>query len=132
MSANARLMVRFLTLLDCVAWKGHDAVLKALIKAGAALDAGDKWGQTALHWAALSPRARGSGAGLARTRLTLIGAFLTLSDCVAENGHADVVEALIKAGAALGATTNNGETALMCAALSPSGEGKWRRTRTHV
>ena len=44
---------------------------------------------------------------------------LTLSDCVAENGHADVVEALIKAGAALDATDNEGWTALIFAALSP-------------
>ena len=47
------------------------------------------------------------------------GAFLTLSDCVAEGGHANVVEALIKAGAALDATDSAGWTALHQAALYP-------------
>ena len=53
----------FLTLSDCVAYKGHADVVKALIKAGAALDAADKDGKTALMLAALSPRAMGAGAG---------------------------------------------------------------------
>ena len=51
-------MVHFSLILDCVAEKGHADVVKALIKAGAALDATDKDGWTALHFAALSPRAR--------------------------------------------------------------------------
>ena len=65
----------FYTRSDCVAQEGHFSVVKALIKAGAALDATGYLGWTALQFAALSPRARWSGAGLARTRLTLIGAF---------------------------------------------------------
>ena len=121
----------FLTLADCVAQKGHADVVNALIKAGAALDATTTYGDTALHKAALSPRARLSGASLARTRLTLIGAFLTLADCVALFGQADVVEALIKAGAALDATDKDGYTALHIAALSPrarrSGAGSHAR-----
>ena len=93
--------------------------MKALIKAGAALDATSKAGTTALHKAALSPRARWSGAGLACKRLTLIGAFLTISDCVAQKGHADVVKALVDGGAALDSVDNRGDTALFIAALSP-------------
>ena len=68
----------FLTHLDCVAVCGRADVVNALIKGGAAMDATDNIGRTALHDAALSPRAMWTGAGLARTRLTLIGAFLTL------------------------------------------------------
>ena len=125
----------FLTLSDCVARYGHADAVKALIKAGAALDATGFLGWTALHAAALPPRAIWSGAGLARTRLTLIG-VPTLSDCVASEGHADVVEALIKAGAALDATMEDGTTALICAALSPrarwSGAGLARTRLTLI
>ena len=97
--------------------------MEALIKGGAALDATGKgkWndGWTALHFAALSPRARWSGAGLARTRLTLIGAFLTLSDCVALEGKTECARLLIESGADLSLKTNDGRTALDIA--TPSG-----------
>ena len=93
--------------------------MEALIKAGAALDATNKDGYTALHWAALSPRARWSGAGLARTRLTLIGAFLTLSDCVARNGKTECARLLIESGADLSLKDMFGGTALDWA--TPSG-----------
>ena len=66
--------------------------MEALIKAGAAVDATGEDGQTALQNAALSPRARRSGTGLARMRLTLIGAFLALSDRVAAMGNTECAD----------------------------------------
>ncbi|PNH03326.1 Serine/threonine-protein phosphatase 6 regulatory ankyrin repeat subunit A [Tetrabaena socialis] len=39
------------TALHCASWKGHTAVVKALLQAGAALEPGDKYGMTALHCA---------------------------------------------------------------------------------
>ena len=57
--------------------------------------------------------------GLARTRLTLIGAFLTLSDCVAAYGKTECARLLIESGANLSLKNSVGETALDWA--TPSG-----------
>ena len=47
-------------ILDCVAVKGHPEVVKALLAAGANVNAADPVGSTPLIKAALSTRARGS------------------------------------------------------------------------
>ena len=54
---DARLVPVF---LDCVAEEGATEAVKALLAAGANANAADKDGQTPLHRAALSTRARGS------------------------------------------------------------------------
>ena len=87
------------------------------IGGGGDLEVTGEYGRTPLILAALWARV-GSVCG----RSTDI-AFLTLTDCVVINGHADAVKALIKGGAALDATTDHGETALHAAALSSRGRG---------
>ena len=46
--------------LDCVAWNGHTEIVNALLAGGANVNAAANDGRTALHFAALSTRARGS------------------------------------------------------------------------
>ena len=47
-------------ILDCVAYYRHTEIVKALLAAGGNVNAAHKHGETPLHWAALSTRARGS------------------------------------------------------------------------
>ena len=47
-------------ILDCVVEKGHTEIVKALLAAGGNVNAADKRGETPLHWATLSTRARGA------------------------------------------------------------------------
>ena len=54
---GARLVPLF---LDCVVNEGHTEIVNALIAAGANVNAANKYGETPLHLAALSTRARGS------------------------------------------------------------------------
>ncbi|XP_047104807.1 ankyrin repeat domain-containing protein 23-like [Schistocerca piceifrons] len=89
--------------------------LRALIAAGADVEARDEWrGWTALHWAAHRGDVEAArllvGAGAAVDARTDHGA--TPLHWAALNGHAEVAAALLDAGADRGATTLGGETAL--------------------
>jgi len=100
---------------------GDKAAVRALLKQAADVNAAQGDGMTALHWAALK-----NDADLAQTLLyasanvkatTRIGAYTPLI-LAAQQGNAEVMEPLIKAGADVNAKTGNGTTPLMFAAAS--------------
>jgi len=100
---------------------GDKAAVRALLKQAADVNAAQGDGMTALHWAAMK-----NDADLAQTLLyasanlkatTRIGAYTPLL-LAAQQGYAEVMEPLIKAGADVNARTSNGTTPLMFAAAS--------------
>jgi uncharacterized protein len=100
---------------------GDKAAVRALLKQAADVNAAQGDGMTALHWAAMK-----NDADLAQTLLyasanvkatTRIGAYTPLI-LAAQQGNAEVMEPLIKAGADVNAKTGNGTTPLMFAAAS--------------
>ncbi len=109
---------------DAAARRDVPAV-RALLQKGADVNAAQGDGMTALHWAARSGDVQLSAlliqakAGLKGT--TRIGAYTPLH-LAAEGGHAPVVVALLKAGAAPAVTTTTGVTALHLAALAGSSD----------
>ena len=102
------------TPLICAAGSGHHQVVGELIRAGARVNAKDKYKQTALH------RASWWGHSSVVTTLIEAGANLNEQDVArmtplmeaADRGHVQVVGELIRAGARVNAKTNREQTAL--------------------
>jgi len=100
---------------------GDKAAVRALLRQAADVNAAQGDGMTALHWAAMK-----NDPDLAQTLLyasanvkatTRIGGYTPLI-LAAQQGAADVIEPLIKAGADVNVKTANGTTPLMFAAAS--------------
>ncbi len=98
------------------------AAVRALVEAGADVDAAQADGATALHWAAyredFETAALLIGAGADVNRANDLGMTPLLMACA--NGHAELVEALLAAGADPHAALQSGETPLMAAARAGS------------
>ena len=98
------------------------AAVRALIGAGADVNAAQADGATALHWAAyredLETAALLIDAGADVNEANDLGVTPLLMACT--NGHAELVEALLAAGADAGAALPGGETALMAASRAGS------------
>ncbi len=105
------------------AMQGDKAALAALVKSGANINAAQGDGMTALHWAAfkgdveMAQMLLKAGASLKAT--TRLGNYTPLL-VAARNGHAAVIQELIKAGADPNAATTHGTTPLMLAAAAGS------------
>ncbi len=105
------------------AMSGDRAAVKALLQQGRDVNAAQGDGMTALHWAAMKNDAElaqmlvYAGANVKAT--TRLGANTPLV-IAARNGHAPVVDVLLKAGADAAAATSTGTTPLMLAAASGS------------
>jgi uncharacterized protein len=100
---------------------GDKATVRALLKQAADVNAAQGDGMTALHWAAMK-----NDPDLAQTLLyasanvkatTRIGGYTPLI-LAAQQGYAEVMEPLLKAGSDVNAKTANGTTPLMFAAAS--------------
>src|SRR5262245_63418932 len=100
---------------------GDSAGVRALLKQAADVNSAQGDGRTALRWAAMK-----NDVDLAQTLLyasanvkatTRIGGYTPLI-LAAQQGHAEVMEPLIKAGADVNAKTSNSTTPLMFAAAS--------------
>src|SRR5262245_6233318 len=100
---------------------GDKVMVRTLLKQAADVNAAQGDGMTALHWAAMK-----NDPDLAQTLLyasanvkatTRIGGYTPLI-LAAQQGFAEVMEPLIKAGADVNAKTANGTTPLMFAAAS--------------
>lgn len=106
------------TALSRAAWRGHAAVVRELITAGAALDQQDSHGLSAIAAAACAGHTAVVG------QLAEAGAALDLPDCqgwtachwAADNGHTHTVQLLAARGARLDARGAAGETAIFVAA----------------
>ena len=106
------------TSLLAAADRGHGAVLKALIRQGANIDAKNEYGDTALMRAAME--------GHVEAVKALIEAEANINEgddnqwtaliWAACNGHVEAVKALIEAGANINEESNEKWTALICAA----------------
>ncbi len=102
---------------------GDAAAVRALLKAGADVNAAQGDGMTALHWAAQSGDADlvqmllSAGANVRAT--TRLGGYTALH-LAGQGGHARVVAALLASGAAVEARTTTGASPLMLAARSGS------------
>ncbi len=98
------------------------AAARALIGAGADVNAAQSDGAAALHWAAyredLDTAALLIGAGADVNKANDLGVTPLLMACT--NGHAELVEALLAAGADPGAALPSGETPLMAASRAGS------------
>jgi uncharacterized protein len=103
------------------AMQGDKEAVRTLLKQAADVDAAQGDGMTALHWAAMKGDAEMAqmlmyaGANVRAT--TRLGAYTPLF-LASQNGHADVMEALIKGGADPKAADPAGTTPLMVAAAS--------------
>jgi uncharacterized protein len=101
-----------------------DAVARLLLE-GAAADAPQGDGMTALHWAATKGDLRLAdlvlNAGANVNAATRLGGYTPLL-LAARGGHYDMLRTLIRAGATLAPTTATGVTPLMLAAASGSAE----------
>jgi ankyrin repeat protein len=101
--------------------RGDREVVRALLKAGADVNAAEGDGTTALHWAARSGDADlvqmlvSAGANVRAT--TRLGAYTPLM-MAAQAGHSAAVAALLAGGADVEARTTTGTTPLMFAAQS--------------
>lgn len=101
--------------------RGDREAVRALLKAGADVNAAEGDGTTALHWAARSGDADlvqmlvSAGANVRAT--TRLGAYTPLM-MAAQAGHSAAVAALLAGGADVEATTTTGTTPLMFAAQS--------------
>lgn len=104
----------------------HDAAtVRALVAEGVDVNAPDGDGSTALHWAAyhgdLETAQALLKAGASLTAATRIGAMTPLF-MAARQGHAPLVDLLLKAGADAREANGNGTTVLMMAAAAGSAE----------
>jgi ankyrin repeat protein len=101
--------------------RGDKAAVKALLKSAADVNAAQGDGMTALHWAAMSGDLElaqmlvFAGANVRAT--TRLGAYTPLF-LASQQGHAPVIEALLKAGSDVKLGTPNGTSPLMVAAAS--------------
>nr|CAB3244689.1 fibronectin type 3 and ankyrin repeat domains protein 1 [Phallusia mammillata] len=103
-------------------FSGHEAVARKLKEAGTAWDCTDRGGSTALHWAV-----DGANCHLIEWMIE-DGAPVDIHDkasewtplmrCAALSGNVKVATVLIKAGSAIDAVDNKGNTPLMIAALN--------------
>jgi len=106
-------------LIDAV--KRHDtAAIDALLDRGAAVDAAEADGTTALHWAAqLDDLAAVDALLAAGAAATAANRFeVTPLELAANNGNGEVVASLLAAGADANARSREGQTPLMSAALN--------------
>jgi ankyrin repeat protein len=103
------------------AMNGDRTAVKALLKSAADVNAAQGDGMTALHWAAMSGDLElaqmlvFAGANVRAT--TRLGAYTPLF-LASQQGHAPVIEALLKAGSDVKLGTPNGTSPLMVAAAS--------------
>ena len=103
------------------AMNGDKAAVRSLLKSAADVNAAQGDGMTALHWAAISgdlELARMlvfAGANVRAT--TRLGSYTPLF-LASQQGHAPVIEALLKAGSDVKAGTPNGTSPLMVAAAA--------------
>jgi len=103
------------------AMNGDKAAVKALLKSAADVNAAQGDGMTALHWAAmngdleLTQMLVVAGANVRAT--TRLGTYTPLF-LASQQGHAPVIDALLKAGSDAKAGTPNGTTPLMVAAAA--------------
>ncbi len=101
--------------------RGDMAAVKALLKSASDVNAAQGDGMTALHWAAMNGDLEMSqmlvfaGANVRAT--TRLGSYTPLF-LASQQGHAPVIEALLKAGSDVSAGTPNGTTPLMVAAAA--------------
>ncbi len=111
------------TRLADVAQQGDKAAVRALLKQHADINAAQGDGATALHWAAFRDDLEMAQlllqAGADVKAATREGAITPLF-MACTNGSASMIEALLKAGAAVNTTKANGTTPLMVAAASGS------------
>ncbi len=103
------------------AMNGDKAAVRALLKSAADVNAAQGDGMTALHWAAMSGDVElaqmlvFAGANVRAT--TRLGTYTPLF-LASQQGHASVIEALVKAGSDIKAGTPNGTSPLMVAAAA--------------
>ena len=101
--------------------RGDKAAVLALIKQAADVNAAQGDGMTALHWAAMKGDVELAQmliyAGANVKAATRLGSYTPLF-VASQQGHAGVIDALVKAGADVNAGTPNGTTPLMAAAAS--------------
>jgi uncharacterized protein len=101
--------------------RGDREAVKSLLKQAADVNAAQGDGMTALHWAAmngdleLAQMLIFAGANVRAT--TRLGTYTPLY-LASQQGHGNVIEALVKAGADVKSATPNGTTPLMVAAAS--------------
>jgi len=104
---------------------GEREKARALLKAGADVNAAQGDGMTALHWSALSNDVETAEmllyAGANVKAMTRLGAYTPLI-LASRSGHAAMVETLLRAGADPNQSTGTGATPLMLAAASGSAE----------
>ncbi len=100
---------------------GDAVAVRAMLKAGADVNAAQGDGMTALHWAAMKGHAELAQmllyAGASHGATTRLGAYTPLH-LAAKQGSAAIVDALVSAGASVTAVSASGATALMMAAES--------------
>ena len=100
---------------------GDAASVRAMLKAGADVNAAQGDGMTALHWAAMKGHAELAQmllyAGANHGATTRLGAYTPLH-LAARHGSAPIVDALVSAGARVAAVSASGATPLMMAAES--------------
>jgi len=101
--------------------RGDKVAVRALLKSAADVNAAQGDGMTALHWAAMSGDLElaqmlvFAGANVRAT--TRLGAYTPLF-LASQQGHAPVIDALLKAGSDVKAGTPNGTSPLMVAAAA--------------
>jgi cytohesin len=100
----------------------HTEVVDTLLKAGAKPDATDRWGKTALFWAAYEGSTDtvrqliAAGANVNVIVSEMYYGRITPLIVASENGHASTVELLLSAGADVSHRPSSGKTALRVAA----------------
>jgi len=112
------------TLAEAVKTGDHETA-RALLRAGAPVNAAEGDGMTALHWAASKGKLAlvklliDAGANVHAT--TRLGNYTPLL-LAAEHGHAGAIQALLAAGAKVDAVDSTGTSALMLAAAAGSAD----------